>query len=339
MSESSKLSLWQRIKQLLSMATEQATIDDTKIDNDLDLDLDSDSDLSSDSSLTKQDKNNAYPSKNERDSIQTYPKDSDNNDNDDTDIIGSSPDLNHNVNRNANQSVDSHFDNHFDEVIYSSLSSNLDSRLDSSTDTDTDTDAYFDFDNDIDSMTQQTALNDTPIVNYLKQYFDDQQWHYNHYRPKSSVSDNNDSQQSHYLSFRMRNKNLDCGYLFRVQEHNNLLAVYGVLPFLIPESHQSAAMLLITQINYDMLIGNLEMDINDGEIRYKNAIDVEAVGMDESTIEHLLQSVIAMTTVTYEIFSELVNNQNPATELQDLLMALHRQEDARTFFLPTQFVQ
>ncbi len=188
-------------------------------------------------------------------------------------------------------------------------------------------------------MTQQTALNDTPIVNYLKQYFDDQQWHYNHYRPKSSVSDNNDSQQSHYLSFRMRNKNLDCGYLFRVQEHNNLLAVYGVLPFLIPESHQSAAMLLITQINYDMLIGNLEMDINDGEIRYKNAIDVEAVGMDESTIEHLLQSVIAMITVTYEIFSELVNNQNPATELQDLLMALHRQEDARTFFLPTQFVQ
>lgn len=332
MSQSSKLSLWQRIKQLLSMAAEQATIHDTKIDNDLD------SDLSSDSSLTKQDKKNAHLLENEGDSIQTYPKDSDNND---TDISGSSPDLNHNVNRSANHSVDNHIDNHFDEVIYSSLSSNLDSRLDSSTDTDTDTDAYFDFDNDIDSMTQQNALNDTPIVNYLKQYFDEQQWHYNHYRPKSSDSDNNnnDSQQSHYLSFRMRNKKLDCGYLFRVQEHNNLLAVYGILPFLIPESHQSAAMLLITQINYDMLIGNLEMDINDGEIRYKNAIDVEAVGMDESTIEHLLQSVIAMTTVTYEIFSELVNNQNPATELQELLMVLYRQEDARTFFLPTQFVQ
>lgn len=332
MSQSSKLSLWQRIKQLLSMATEQATIHDTKIDNDLD------SDLSSDSSLTKQDKNNAYLLENEGDSnkdngIESCLKDAKGNKNDDTDISGSSPDLNHNVNRSANHSVDNHVDNHFDEVVYSSLSSNLDSRLDSSTDTD----PYFD--NDIDSMTQQNALNDTPIVNYLKQYFDDQQWHYNHYRPKSSVSDNNDSQQSHYLSFRMRNKNLDCGYLFRVQEHNNLLAVYGILPFLIPESHQSAAMLLITQINYDMLIGNLEMDINDGEIRYKNAIDVEAVGMDESTIEHLLQSVIAMTTVTYEIFSELVNNQNPATELQDLLMALHRQEDARTFFLPTQFVQ
>ncbi len=336
MSQSSKLSLWQRIKQLLSVSAEPTAIDDTKIDNDLD------SDLSSDSSLTKPDKNNAYPLKNEGDSnrdscIESCLKDPKGNKKDDTDISGSSPDLNHNVNRSANHSVDSRFD----EVIYSSLSSNLDSRLESCTDTDTDTDTDAYFDNDIDSMAKQDALNDTPIVNYLRQYFDEQHWHYTHYRPKSSSIDNNnnDSQQSHYLSFRMRNKNLDCGYLFRVQEHNNLLAVYGILPFLIPESHQSAAMLLITQINYDMLIGNLEMDVSDGEIRYKNAIDVEAVGMDDTTIEHLLQSVLAMTTVTYEIFSELVNNQNPAVELQELLMALHRQEDARTFFLPTQFVQ
>lgn len=327
MSQSYKLSLWQRIKQLLNVSAEQAAIDDMKIANDLALGLD----LGSDLNLTKQDKNNPHSSGNEGDSVENYSKDSKDNNHDDTDVSGSIPDLSHHLNHNANHS----FDNRFDDVIYSSLSSNLDSRLDSSADTD----AYFD--NDIDSMAKQNELNDTPIVNYLKQYFDEQQWHYNHYRPKSSDSDNNnnDSQQSHYLSLRMRNKKLDCGYLFRVQEHNNLLAVYGILPFLIPDSHQSAAMLLITQINYDMLIGNLEMDINDGEIRYKNAIDVEAVGMDENTIEHLLQSVIAMTTVTYEIFSDLVNNQNPAAELPDLLMTLHQQEDARTFFLPTQFVQ
>ena len=327
MSQSYKLNLWQRIKQLLNVSAEQAAIDDMKIANDLALGLD----LGSDLNLTKQDKNNPHSSGNESDSVENYSKDSKDNNHDDTDVSGSIPDLSHHLNHNANHS----FDNRFDDVIYSSLSSNLDSRLDSSADTD----AYFD--NDIDNMAKQNELNDTPIINYLKQYFDEQQWHYNHYRPKSSDSDNNnnDSQQSHYLSLRMRNKKLDCGYLFRVQEHNNLLAVYGILPFLIPESHQSAAMLLITQINYDMLIGNLEMDINDGEIRYKNAIDVEAVGMDENTIEHLLQSVIAMTTVTYEIFSDLVNNQNPAAELPDLLMTLHQQEDARIFFLPTQFVQ
>ncbi|WP_367105181.1 YbjN domain-containing protein [uncultured Psychrobacter sp.] len=186
------------------------------------------------------------------------------------------------------------------------------------------------------SLVKKSSSNtdSTPIVSYLKQYFDNKQWHYTYYRPRSS-----DSQQSHHLSLRMRNKQLDCGYLFRVQESNALLAVYGILPFLIPESHQSAALLLITQINYDMLIGNLEMDVNDGEIRYKNAIDVEAVGIDDDIIEHLLQSVIAMTTVAYEVFSDLINTQDPSDDMPTLLNELRQQADARTFFLPTQFVQ
>ena len=189
------------------------------------------------------------------------------------------------------------------------------------------------------SSASQHEASDTPIIDFLKQYFNDKQWHYTHYRPKSSGNKNNDRQQSHHLSLRMRNKSLDCGYLFRVQEKNKLLAVYGILPFLIPESHQSAAMLLITQINYDLLIGNLEMDVNDGEIRYKHAIDVEAVGIGNDIIEHLLQSVIAMTTVANEIFSDLIDNQNPAEDLPTLLTELRQQSDSRTFFLPTQFVQ
>ncbi|WP_198332106.1 YbjN domain-containing protein [Psychrobacter aquimaris] len=190
-----------------------------------------------------------------------------------------------------------------------------------------------------DSSASQHEASGTPIIDFLKQYFNDKQWRYTHYRPKSSGNKSTDRQQSHHLSLRMRNKNLDCGYLFRVQENNKLLAVYGILPFLIPESHQSAAMLLITQINYDLLIGNLEMDVNDGEIRYKHAIDVEAVGIDNDIIEHLLQSVIAMTTVANEIFSDLINNQNPAEDLPTLLTELRQQSDSRTFFLPTQFVQ
>ncbi|WP_201533418.1 YbjN domain-containing protein [Psychrobacter immobilis] len=181
---------------------------------------------------------------------------------------------------------------------------------------------------------EQQASNNTPIIDVLKQYFDSKQWHYTHYQPKT-----NDSHLSHHLSLRMRHKQLNCGYLFRVQEKTKLLAVYGILPFLIPENHQNAAMLLITQLNYDMLIGNLEMDVNDGEIRYKNAIDVEVVGINDDTIEHLLQSVIAMTTVAHELFFDLVNNPNPTEDLQTLMLNLRQQADARTFFLPTQFVQ
>ncbi|WP_299186895.1 YbjN domain-containing protein [uncultured Psychrobacter sp.] len=225
-----------------------------------------------------------------------------------------------------------------DDAKVSQSSLSLEADIDVDNDTDVNSDNKKDSDNaKSDSLKQtinQDKNTDIPIVNYLKQYFNDKQWHYTHYRPKT-----NDSQQSHHLSLRMRNKQLECGYLFRVQEKNNLLAVYGILPFLVPESHQNAAMLLITQINYDMLIGNLEMDVNDGEIRYKHAIDVEAVGIDDHILEHLLQSVIAMTTVAYEIFDDLINTQDPAEDIQTLLIELRQQADSRTFFLPTQFVQ
>lgn len=177
-------------------------------------------------------------------------------------------------------------------------------------------------------------LSATPITEFIKDYFEQKQWHYSYFAPQDS-----DSQQSHHLSLRMKNKDIDCGYLFRVQESGSLLAVYGILPFLIPESHQSAAMLLITQINYDMIIGNLEMDVNDGEVRYKNAIDVEALGLDEEILESLLQSVVAMTTVAFEIFSDLINTPNPSTDLPTLLDELRSEAQSRTFFLPTELVQ
>lgn len=171
----------------------------------------------------------------------------------------------------------------------------------------------------------------TPIIDHLKNYFNKRQWHYTHYKPRAS-----DPQRSHHLSLRIKSKKVDCGYLFRVQEGNSLLAVYGILPFLIPETHQSAAMLLMTQINYDLLIGNLEMDVNDGEIRYKNAIDIEVVGINNELIEHLLQSVVAMTTVAYEVFGDLLNTQNPSKDMPTLLGELRQQADTRTFFLATQ---
>lgn len=174
----------------------------------------------------------------------------------------------------------------------------------------------------------------TPIVDCLKQYLHAKHWQYTYYRPKSF-----DSQQSHHLSMRIKNKQANCGYLFRVQEGNHLLAVYGILPFLIPESHQSAAMLLITQINYDMLIGNLEMDIDDGEIRYKNTIDLESTAINERVIEQLLQSVIAMTTAAYEIFTDLIDTEDPAEDMPTLLHEIRQQADARKFFLPTQKMQ
>ena len=296
MSQRHKFSLWQKMKQLLSTSTARSVIDKVKSFKHLPS-PDFDNEINSQVNAAQV----------ATDKLNTDSKNFDSNHTDST----LSTKIHSRENANSTDNIDA---------------------MNKTIEVETDTDAVIgeDFDNSAELKSEK----DIPIVDFLKQYFDDKDWPYNYYQPKIR-----DSQKSHYLSLRMRNKQLDCGYLFRVQERNKLLAVYGILPFLIPESHQSAAMLLITQINYDMMIGNLEMDVDDGEIRYKNAIDIEAVGLDDDILEHLLQSIIAMTTVAYEIFSDLVNNQDPAEELPDLLLQLRQQVDSRTFFLPTQFVQ
>jgi len=305
MSQRNKLSLWQKMKQLLTASTVRFVMDNIKSSKDLtgaDFD-ESDSQVSASRIAT---------------------------DNVSTDNVSTD-----NINTNHKETDPNNIDSAVSDKNASSADKNVADNIENmnkSIEVETDIDTAIG--EDLQNSAEQKSDSDIPIVDYLKQYFDDKEWHYNHYQPKIR-----DSQKSHYLSLRMRNKRLDCGYLFRIQERNKLLAVYGILPFLIPESHQSAAMLLMTQINYDMVIGNLEMDVNDGEIRYKNAIDIEAVGLDDDILEHLLQSIIAMTTVAHEIFSDLVNNQNPAEELPDLLLQLRKQADSRTFFLPTQFVQ
>lgn len=311
MSQHNKLSLWQKLKRFLTASAPQAVVDDAKLPQHslslkAEFSVDNDTNVNGETGETNVSKDtatvtlqagtySAKANKKSRDNKKTNDKNASNLSSAKADTSDSNGINSANVDKNDSEN----------------------SKADS-----------------LHQSAEQGSNADIAIVDYLKQYFNDKQWHYTHYRPKT-----NDSQQSHHLSLRMRNKQLECGYLFRVQEKNNLLAVYGILPFLVPETHQNAAMLLITQINYDMLIGNLEMDVNDGEIRYKHAIDVEAVGINVHILENLLQSVIAMTTVSYEIFDDLINTQDPAEDMQTLLIELRQQSDSRTFFLPTQFVQ
>lgn len=174
----------------------------------------------------------------------------------------------------------------------------------------------------------------TPITDRFSDYLTQQHWHYTHHKPKPT-----DNQLTHHLSLRMKHDHVSWVCLFRIQERTQLVAVYGILPFFIPESHRSAAMLLTTQLNYDMVLGNIEMDLSDGEIRYKASLDIEATGITDEIISYLIQSVIAMTTVSYELFSDLLDNPTPAQDIDLLLDQIRQQVEARTYFLASEQVQ
>ncbi|SUD89774.1 hypothetical protein [Psychrobacter phenylpyruvicus] len=138
---------------------------------------------------------------------------------------------------------------------------------------------------------------------------------------------------------------VEWGCVIRVHEHTQLVAFYGVLPFQLPESHLQAGMTLATQLNYDMMLGCVEIDIRDGEIRFKNSLDLEPIinanggSVPPTVISYLLKGVMAMTASFAPLFSDLLASDPQDFELDSLLDQLNQAQMDRTFFLATRMVQ
>ena len=60
-----------------------------------------------------------------------------------------------------------------------------------------------------------------------------------------------------------------------VAEEQRQILFYSVCPIAAPAARRAAAMEFFTRANYGMPIGNFEIDLEDGEIRYKTTIDVK----------------------------------------------------------------
>jgi hypothetical protein len=63
-------------------------------------------------------------------------------------------------------------------------------------------------------------------------------------------------------------------YCDAMEEHRRV-AFYSVAPFNVPEETRPAVMEFITRANYGLVIGNFELHLADGEVRFKTSLDVK----------------------------------------------------------------
>ena len=69
---------------------------------------------------------------------------------------------------------------------------------------------------------------------------------------------------------------------------------YSVCPVNTPDSKRRAVAEFLTRANSGMIIGNFEMDFEDGEIRYKTSIDVEDDSLSCALIKRLVYANVMM---------------------------------------------
>ena len=119
------------------------------------------------------------------------------------------------------------------------------------------------------------------------------------------------------FGFNGHNGNWNC--FIRMDEDKSLFMFYSVLPVNIPEPKRAQISEFITRANYDLLVGNFEMDLRDGEVRYKTSIDFADNPVGYSFIHRLIYgNLLLMDTYFSGFMNVCYSDVEPEEAIQKI---------------------
>ena len=105
----------------------------------------------------------------------------------------------------------------------------------------------------------------------------------------------------------------------QAREEQEQFVFYSICPVKAPEKQRMPIAEFLTRANYGMIIGNFELDLNDGEIRYKTSIDVKGDELSQPLISHLVYAnVLTMNRYLPGIMKVLYAGAAPAEAVAEI---------------------
>jgi len=121
------------------------------------------------------------------------------------------------------------------------------------------------------------AIYDTTV-----QFFKEEEWVFVEIEGKPALS----------LNYAGKSGTWSC--FAKAEEDKEMLLFYSYCPVKVPENKRPLVGDFLTRANYGLLIGNFEMDYNDGEVRYKTSIDVEGDQLSVALVKRLVYDNLAV---------------------------------------------
>jgi len=104
-----------------------------------------------------------------------------------------------------------------------------------------------------------------------------------------------------------------------LQPELNRLMFYSLVPENVPEAQHRLAMEYITRANYGLAIGNFEMDLSDGEVRYKTSVDVEGGELTQGLVQAAVYAnVVTMDRYLPGLRRVLAESASPAEAIEQI---------------------
>ena len=114
----------------------------------------------------------------------------------------------------------------------------------------------------------------------------------------------------------------------QAREERAQLLFYSVCPVKALEDRRMAVAEFLTRANYGLFMGNFEMDMADGEVRYKTGIDVEGDRLSPALVKPLVYAnVMMMDRYLPGIMSVMYANLAPAEAVARVEGTASRAED------------
>ncbi len=188
-----------------------------------------------------------------------------------------------------------------------------------------------------DNPTPKTHGNSAyPITSNIMAWLDGQGWNYDHRLP--------DDGNTHHLIMGFTDREHEWTCVFRINEDNQLVSVFGVLEEGVPVSHYTAILMELAKVNTNIGFGGIEFDPTDGEVRAKIAFDAEFSALNDKSLGCYLQALAGLTELARGIMTLVLSDDEPSQFAGDYIdmgdeIKTVVNDERRTFFLPTRTAQ
>jgi hypothetical protein len=102
-------------------------------------------------------------------------------------------------------------------------------------------------------------------------------------------------------------------------EERNILRFLTFIEGKVPEARRREVMEYFTRANYGLLLGNFEMDLGDGEVRFKCSVDLEGIEISYPLYQNLLYVSVGMVDRYFPGFQRVLQGSaDPAAAVSDI---------------------
>ncbi len=123
--------------------------------------------------------------------------------------------------------------------------------------------------------------------------------------------------------------------MVRCFDETSRLLVYSLYPEQVPENLRPRLSELICRINYGLIMGNFEMDWEDGELRYKTSMDIEGLELNST----ILRNLVYGNFHSFDLYLKaLEQGLNTSRDLETIVMEAENPEMPKGFDLVDEMV-